>query len=90
MLTWNQVCNNTENVLAAKKLHNCCMTFFSEIGHVGKHSWGKVVAANHSICRVTWMTVTVIRLLDSPVAKYRRVTPVEYQVVLVVSIEAVL
>jgi len=38
MLTWNQVCNNTENVLAAKKLHNCCMTFFSEIGHVGKHS----------------------------------------------------
>jgi len=27
---------------------------FREIEHVGKYSWGEVVAANHSICQVTW------------------------------------
>jgi len=27
---------------------------FSEIEHLGKYSWGEVVAANRSVCQVTW------------------------------------
>jgi len=27
---------------------------FSDIEHVGKYSWGEVVAASHSVCRFTW------------------------------------
>jgi len=46
ILTWNHVCNKIKTFEPLKKLHN----FFSEIKHTWKYLWGKVVAANHSIC----------------------------------------